>query len=85
MRKKQSSGQPELRDPDDAPELTDAFFDAATIREGSRIVRRGRPRKETTKTQVTLRLDADIVETYRQQGPGWQSRINAALRATLGR
>ncbi|MEE8659636.1 BrnA antitoxin family protein [Acetobacteraceae bacterium EV16G] len=85
MRKKQSSGQPEWRDPDDAPELTDAFFDAATIREGSRIVRRGRPRQETTKTQVTLRLDADIIETYRQQGPGWQSRINAALRATLGR
>ncbi|XAO71971.1 MAG: BrnA antitoxin family protein [Acetobacteraceae bacterium] len=85
MRKKQSSGQPEWRDPDEAPELTDAFFDAATIRDGPRIVRRGRPRQETTKTQVTLRLDADIVETYRQQGPGWQSRINAALRATLER
>lgn len=85
MGKRQSFSQPEWRDPDDAPALTDAFFDAVTIRDGSRNARRGRPRQETIKIQVTLRLDADIVETYRQQGPGWQSRNNAALRATLGR
>jgi uncharacterized protein (DUF4415 family) len=33
------------------------------------------------KRQVTLRLDPDVVEHFRRQGRGWQSRINAVLRA----
>ena len=32
---------------------------------------------------VTLRLDADVLDTFRSGGPGWQSRINAALRKAL--
>jgi len=39
--------------------------------------RRGRPRKASPKINQTLRLDADVVEAYRRQGPGWQTRINA--------
>lgn len=45
--------------------------------------RRGRPRKASPKINQTLRLDADVIEAYRQQGPGWQRRINAVLRAHL--
>jgi len=44
----------------------------------------GRPRSETPKQQVTLRLDADLLEHWRAQGPGWQSGINAALRRASG-
>ena len=33
-----------------------------------------------TKQQITLRLDADIIERFRATGPGWQARINEALR-----
>ena len=33
------------------------------------------------KRQVTLRLDPDILDWFRRQGPGYQTRINAALRA----
>jgi uncharacterized protein (DUF4415 family) len=44
-------------------------------------LRRGRPRKQTPKVNQTLRLDADVLEAIRREGPGWQTRINAILRA----
>lgn len=44
---------------------------------------RGRPKGET-KQMVSLRLDKDILERFRATGPGWQSRINEALRKTAG-
>lgn len=46
---------------------------AATIR------RRG-PQKAPTKTLVSLRLDADVVESYRKSGRGWQTKLNDDLR-----
>jgi uncharacterized protein (DUF4415 family) len=42
--------------------------------------RRRGVQKSPTKTLVSLRLDADVLERWRSTGPGWQSRINAALR-----
>ena len=36
------------------------------------------------KKQVTLRLDADLLERFRATGAGWQSRINATLRKAVG-
>jgi uncharacterized protein (DUF4415 family) len=45
--------------------------------------RRGRPRKASPKINQTLRLDADVVESYRRHGRGWQTRINAVLRAHM--
>ena len=68
-------------DADEAPELTDEFFDRADLLEGTKVVRRGRgPQKAPRKVVTTLRLDPDIVEAFRHAGRGWQSRINAALR-----
>jgi uncharacterized protein (DUF4415 family) len=72
-----------LIDPDDAPELTDAFFERADIYQGTRLVRRGRPKVGAPKQQVTLRLDAAVVEGLRATGPGWQTRANEALRTFL--
>jgi uncharacterized protein (DUF4415 family) len=37
------------------------------------------------KQQLTLRIDADVVDWFKQQGEGYQSRINAALREHVGR
>ena len=46
--------------------------------------RRGRgPQKAPTKKLVSLRLDRDVLERFRQTGPGWQGRVNKALRASL--
>lgn len=44
----------------------------------------GRPPSANPKQQVTLRLDPDVLETFRATGKGWQSRINAELRKALG-
>jgi uncharacterized protein (DUF4415 family) len=32
---------------------------------------------------VSLRLDKDVLELFQEDGPGWQDRINAALRAAM--
>ncbi|MBS0609135.1 MAG: BrnA antitoxin family protein [Proteobacteria bacterium] len=70
-------------DPDDAPELTEAFFQAADQYEGATLKPRGRPIAATTKEPVKLRLDADVLAALRASGDGWQTRINDALRASL--
>ena len=33
---------------------------------------------------VTLRIDEDVLEHFQADGPGWQDRLNAALRAAAG-
>ena len=42
--------------------------------------KRGRPAGSGTKEQVAIRLDHDILEAFRAGGPGWQTRMNDALR-----
>ncbi len=37
------------------------------------------------KEQVTLRIDRDVLDFFQQDGPGWQERINAALRKAAGK
>ena len=80
MPRKKKSGSGEWRDPDDAPMLTEKFFDRAEIRHGEKIIRRGRPPLPNPKQAVKLRLDVDVLAAYRKTGDGWQTRINADLR-----
>jgi uncharacterized protein (DUF4415 family) len=44
------------------------------------IVRRGL-KPLPAKTSVSLRIDADVLEWFKAQGPGYQTRMNAVLRA----
>ena len=69
-------------DPDDAPELTDEWFDKADLKLGDKIIRRGRP-PSSTKSLVSLRLDKDVLEKFRATGAGWQTRINEVLRKAV--
>lgn len=46
---------------------------------------RGRPKLESPRAHVSLRIDADILERLRATGPGWQSRINEILRDYVNR
>lgn len=46
-------------------------------------LRRGRPKAESVKESLTVRYDTDVVAAFRASGPGWQSRMNAALREWL--
>lgn len=80
-----SNGDTESKwvDPDDAPELDDDWFDRAEIRIGDKVIRKGRP-PGSTKRLVSLRLDKAVIDRFRADGPGWQSRINAALRKAAG-
>lgn len=84
-------------DPDDAPEFTEEMFEIAEVRVGGKVIRpatgylgpngvvRGRPPlREQAKRQVTLRLDPDVIERFRADGPGWQGRMNDALRKAAG-
>jgi uncharacterized protein (DUF4415 family) len=59
-------------DNDNAP------MDAAFMT-GMQPSRRGRPKLETPKVEVKIRLDANTVDHLRGSGPGWQTRVNALL------
>jgi uncharacterized protein (DUF4415 family) len=76
---------------DDNPEWTDEDFAVATRIEGgikakdltpeilARVARRG-PQKAPTKVAVSIRLSPDVLSHFKAKGPGWQSRIDEALR-----
>lgn len=62
-----------------------AFWEDATAHTGVAELRarRGRPPKAASekKAQIALRVDADVLAWYRAQGEGWQTRMNAVLKA----
>ena len=72
-------------DPSDSDDfdVSEAGVEAALADRRAR--RGGRPKGSTTsnKSQVTLRLDNDVLDRFRATGPGWQSRINEALRRAV--
>lgn len=64
-------------DPDAAPDLVEA--------ERAGLIRRiGRPKSAAPKEPINLRLDPDVLSHFKAAGPGWQSRINEALRKVAG-
>ena len=42
-------------------------------------------RRGSNKKQVAIRLDLEIIEHFKAEGAGWQSRVNAALREWIAR
>ena len=66
-------------DPDDAPELTADFFESADEFKGPQLVKRGRPKAEKVLKRITIRLAPEVVDQFKASGPGWQTRMNAAL------
>ena len=57
----------------DNPEVTPEMFAKAIVRKGLKPVEQ--------KTQVTLRIDEDVLVWFKKQGKGYQTRINSLLRA----
>ena len=68
-----------LRDEDidlsDVPEVSPEMFARAIVRRGLKPVSR--------KAQLTLRVDSDVLDWFRRQGQGYQTKINALLRAYM--
>ncbi len=44
----------------------------------------GRPKVETPKKAISLRLDQEVIDRFKATGDGWQSRMNEALRKAVG-
>jgi uncharacterized protein (DUF4415 family) len=59
----------------DAPEWAPAMFARAVARKGLKVV----PKKAL----LSLRIDSDVIAWFREQGAGYQSRMNALLRAYM--
>lgn len=81
---------PELID-EENPEWTDAdvkrakrFSDLPPELQRKLRAVRG-PQKAPTKERITIRLSRDVVARFRASGPGWQGRVDEALRSWLRR
>ena len=59
----------------EVPEISPEQFARAIVRRGLR--------PSSGKVHLTIRLDRDVLEWYRQKGPGYQTRINELLRAYM--
>ena len=57
----------------DIPPLSPELFAKAIVRKGLKPV--------SHKSQITLRLDTEVLEWFKTQGRGYQTRINAILKA----
>lgn len=69
---------PEMTDADN-PVWTDAMFNKA--RRGTAAARKmGRPKADNPKVQTTIRLSADVVEHFKHDGKGWQTRLDNVLK-----
>ena len=76
----------------DAPEATDEQLSQAkpfsdvfpALADTMRKNVGGRPKSENPKVAVSLRLDQEIVARFKAAGPGWQTRMNKALREAVG-
>ena len=66
---------------DDLPDFTTPKWRAKFA---NASVKHGQPKVDVTKIATILHLDPDVLAAFRAGGPGWQNRINAALRKAAG-
>jgi uncharacterized protein (DUF4415 family) len=77
-------GTPKTRREPDARAAAEKAFKAVTTKpaEGPAKASLSPPGVKET---VTLRIDRDVLDFFQETGPGWQDRINAALRKAAGK
>jgi uncharacterized protein (DUF4415 family) len=71
------------RRPTTSRDAAEAAFKKATTKPADLPV--PRPSIPNAKEMVSLRLDRDILDHFQAEGPGWQERINDALRKVVGK
>jgi uncharacterized protein (DUF4415 family) len=59
-------------------------FKAATTKPIEEPVAKA-PTLPGVKEMVSLRIDRDVLDFFQEDGPGWQERVNAALRKAAGK
>lgn len=65
----------------DVPELPEEFFTKGQLyKNGNKVERRTRGKqKNPTKKQLTIRLNNEVINYFKDQGSGWQTHINDIL------
>jgi uncharacterized protein (DUF4415 family) len=71
------------RRPNDPRAAAEAAFKAATTKPPAPIPA-DKPSLPGARETVSLRIDRDVLDRFQEDGPGWQDRINAALRKAAG-
>ena len=64
-------------------EAAEAAFKAATTKPAELPAKK--PSIPGAKEQISLRIDKEVLEYFQEGGPGWQDRINEALRKLAGK
>ena len=72
-----------MRRPIDSRQAAEAAFKVATTKPVEPAPKR--PPLPNVKELVSLRIDQDVLEYFQESGPGWQERINEALRKAAGK
>ncbi len=70
--------------PTDAVAVAEAVFKPAPPPITESVVVEKRAGIPISKEQVSLKLDSDLIAHFQEDGPGWQERINDALRRAAG-
>ena len=68
----------------DSRQAAEAAFKVATTKKPPEPAPKS-PSLPGAKELVSLRIDRDVLDHFQQDGPGWQERINAALRQAAGK
>ena len=68
----------------DARSAAEKAFKAVTAPKPSELPPKP-PSLPGAKEMVSLRIDRDVLDFFQEDGPGWQDRINAALRKAAGK
>jgi uncharacterized protein (DUF4415 family) len=72
-----------IRRPTDSRQAAEAAFKSATTKPVEPLPKK--PALPGVKELVSLRIDQDVLEHFQESGPGWQDRINEALRRVVGK
>ena len=72
------------RRPTNARDAAEQAFKAATTKPAEPLPLPKAPVVPHSKELVSLRIDRDVLDHFQEGGPGWQERINAALRRAAG-
>ncbi len=75
--KRKGSGR--ISNRNEPPEITDAWVAKADLHRGKQLIRRGRPKLESPRALLSLRLPPEVIASWKASGPGWQTRMAKVL------
>jgi len=85
MTAKRKSSSNTSATPEEAPEINDAWIAGADLYDGTKLIRRGRPKLANPRKLLSLRLPPEIIARWKASGPGWQTRMAEVLERTTPR